>query len=327
MYKYHNWWNHTNAVIRKWSRIAAANRYCWVWCNSLAANCSWNIEWKWYSWWWTYLEWSNQIMCIGWSLNNAWWTKIISSWWISDIWDLTETDLACNTECTSNWFEQWVSVERNNSNIWCSCWGSCDAIPSSGWITVWVWKNYLTIQEAVDNSNTWWTVEIYPWTYNENVIIDWKDVSLIWMGNSSSDVLIIWNWAQSPILYQNYSGSTVTVENIKLQNIRSASWTLSLRFINYDYMIVNINNVEMLSDYGNSHNTWMTYSENSTLNLNNVTIWNWYNHLSFHICSWIILNQYKSYFVNNYIYTWWGWWYTLNSSDIVTTPTVWYWAN
>ena len=122
---YHDWWNNPDANVRKWNRIAAANRYCSIyWCSPNAQNCVWYQPWKWFNGWGTYIESTNQIMCVWWSDTKDWELRVIPTW-AMNLWNISQTDAACQSECSWAWFDNWVSVERNTSNIWCSCWDDC----------------------------------------------------------------------------------------------------------------------------------------------------------------------------------------------------------
>ncbi len=176
--KYHDGWNYPDANIRLWNRIAAANRYCSIYgCNTNAQNCTWNLPWKWFNGWWTYLPWTNQVMCVWWSDTKDGELRVISTW-AMNLWDIATTDAACKTECTNAWFDNGVSVERNTSNIWCSCWDSCFTCKEEVNNPLFLWvvpycnagvvstnKNHLNCRtEFIWYSYISWDTPLYVWT-------------------------------------------------------------------------------------------------------------------------------------------------------------------
>ena len=196
--KYHDQWNNLDSNTRKWSRIAAANRYCSIyWCNSNIQNCVWVQAWRWYNGWWTYLESTNQIMCVWWSELKDWEFRVLSSW-AMNVWDIPVTDLACKTECTNTWFDNWVSVERNNTNIWCSCWDNCDKVIST--------NNCATQPSYTNATFTTWTPtqsnQVWQNTNSWNACYYQCDSGYNWNGSSCQAIIInpcntgllTWNW-------------------------------------------------------------------------------------------------------------------------------------
>ncbi|MDD3302828.1 MAG: prepilin-type N-terminal cleavage/methylation domain-containing protein [Candidatus Gracilibacteria bacterium] len=124
---YHDGWNNPNSDIRKGNRIAAANRYCSVYgCNPNIQNCVGYQSGKGYNGGGTYIEETNQVMCVGGSDTKNGEIKVISSG-LMNIRNISETDSACRSVCTLDGFDNGVSVERNETNIGCSCWDDCES--------------------------------------------------------------------------------------------------------------------------------------------------------------------------------------------------------
>lgn len=222
--KYHNQWNSPDTNIRKWSRISVANRYCGKnWCTADTGNCLWNYPWLWYNWWGTYLESTNEIMCVWWSDIQDWEVRIINVWW--NVWDIPVTDLACKTECTNNWFDNWVSVERLSPEVACSCRDNC-------WKTnvVWLDTSWCAYGSTSFTNSLWWTnteLKYDSWTnkcyvfWDENTnainacnkwVTDNATLWWSWIWVPARNFVTDWNWTNlKDSFYQRevvYNGNT-----------------------------------------------------------------------------------------------------------------------
>ncbi|MDD2871874.1 MAG: fibrinogen-like YCDxxxxGGGW domain-containing protein [Candidatus Gracilibacteria bacterium] len=122
---YHDGWNNPDANVRKGNRIAAANRYCSIYgCSPNAQNCVGYQPGKGFNGGGTYIESTNQIMCVGGSDTKDGELRVIPTG-AMNLWNISQTDAACQSECSGAGFDNGVSVERNTSNIGCSCWDDC----------------------------------------------------------------------------------------------------------------------------------------------------------------------------------------------------------